>query len=203
MRPTFANSTVSIFKSLRIVWVLLWMLLTTCIFIKGIDLGYDARVYAFDNWCPAEVRHSMDQRDLNEERIDWCDTSWWHPYRLATRVLPGFMAAALMVFFARLLLSNSMNLSKRRVFFVSSVAALWVSYFSLMPPYKAPVKYFCLWSYHEAVSPAQCAKYLGTFGDQRLYYAGSVVIFFVLLSLIVNTKGNSGDAPLDVDDLER
>ena len=147
----------------------------------GLEVGDQTRVWVFDGMCPAEAKQVWP--------LEWCEMVWWHPFRLATRVLPAFVVGIVLF----VLVSHTRRFTRLAVSQWGSALLIWLACHVLWIAHLSPamltgmIQRDCLKGRYSAdLDWAQCQTQLGRFGDQRLYYPLTVGI--TLAYLIRNSR---------------
>jgi hypothetical protein len=195
LRKILRGVSRGLFIGLRYVF---WMLLAVVIYNIALELALTVREYVFQNVCPSDARNSLGTwhpiTDY-ENRVDWCDTSWWHPFRLWTRIYYGFIAGALIALSAIVLIPMRGIASSFVIRFV--ILLCLIHALSIMT--EVMINYTqnsCLWHRYEKKSvwdeeesvsekfkkltKDDCEKQLGQFGDQRFYFPLATLATFVI-----------------------
>jgi hypothetical protein len=195
LRKILRGVSRGLFIGLRYVF---WMLLAVVIYNIALELALTVREYVFQNVCPSDVRYSLRTwhpvTDYHN-RVDWCDTYWWHTFRLSTRVYYGFISGALIALSGIVLISMTGIANSLAIRFVillclihtlSILTEVMINYTQ-----NACLKHWyenrSVWDEEESVSEKfkkltkdDCEKQLGQFGDQRFYFPLATLATFVI-----------------------
>lgn len=170
----------------RLAWLLcvyLWSCLAILIYNTFIEFGVDFRVAVFENYCPPDLAHHWYDDVTPRSWVDWCDTGWWHPFRLFSRLLTGCTAGTLMFLLGRLLVRNTTALCgfcSKFLFLVAtgySIFSAWIE-----PAMKNYFFHACFRGFDSEISSQICFQQLGRFGDQRFVFPFTVALVFWALS---------------------
>ncbi|MBK6743036.1 MAG: hypothetical protein IPG66_08690 [Hydrogenophilales bacterium] len=162
--------------------IVAWGMLAVVVYNYGHRLADYFRAFVFDNLCPEDVMHPLLSRDpLTREIVDWvdwCDTFWWHPFRLSTRIVFGAATALTIGLLARAFLPRTIKAITRATVFVSIMAGLHIYWKVFGADMTDMTQHACAWGQKSA---ELCHQQLGYFGDQRLYYPYVVALTAVYL----------------------
>ncbi|MCX7140803.1 MAG: hypothetical protein NT123_06840 [Proteobacteria bacterium] len=178
---------------LRIISILAWPFIVLAIFIYGMVLGDILREYAFVNVCPAAAAHPSDLANTRNY-ADWCDVTWWHPFRLSTRILLGVVAGSCVALCTRFLLPQNPNSYRTATVFLYIMIILALLLSVEEASYRQTGMFMCGMGQHDKMPLVDCMQQFGPYGDQRFYYP-----ITVLLSCIA-WFWHRLDDPDDVDD---
>lgn len=152
-----------------------WMLVAVTAYFSADIFSALARDHVFNNLCPAPLMHRWE-----DSLVDWCDTWWWHSFRLLTRIIPGVAVALVLVLGARLLLPRK----RLAYYFAAAFVMLLIlahSYYLSRVSSSGPVALDCMynrtdWVGQVKVTEAECRRVFGSFGDQRFYFPDVVAV---------------------------
>jgi hypothetical protein len=176
-----------------VIRILLWAVLVVILYNVTLDLSLTVREYVFENYCPSQERyHFGTWHPVTEyyNRVDWCDTSWWHTFRLLTRIYYGFIAGVLVSITASIIIPNGLTnrIAAGFIVFVCVINALWIAF----EPMKNYTYRSCLLHLYEQekdwdksgkykiLTKEDCEIQLGPYGDQRLYFPLATLATFVI-----------------------
>jgi hypothetical protein len=159
--------------------VSVWIFLAVSVYFSVLWLALEFRIVVFDNLCTPPFRH-----DWFDGGVDWCESGWWHPFRLSARLLFGSLAALIVMAAAWFILPRKRKVLISAAAFMVAVAALHAFYFAVFELMKDTTSTGCLhgW-YSEWRTAADCRQLLGPFGDLRFYYPGTVALLSLTLAL--------------------
>lgn len=159
--------------------ILIWLFLAVTVYFSVLWLALQFRIVVFDNLCTPPYRH-----DWFDGGVDWCETWWWHPFRLSVRLLSGSLAALIVMAAAWFILPRRRWVLVSAAGFMIFGAAFHTFYFAVFDLMKDTTSTACLhgW-YHEDRGVEDCRRLLGPFGDLRFYYPGTVALLSLTLAL--------------------
>lgn len=164
-----------------------WILIAIAIYNISLNFALTVREYVFQNLCPSNVRYPLQTWNPITDyhnRVDWCDTSWWHTFRLSTRIYYGFVAGGLISLSAWILIPTrgiANSFAIRFVVLLCLIHALLIMT-EIMINYTQNA---CLWRWYDTkaewdddsygdkywrLTMEDCRIQLGSFGDQRFYF---------------------------------
>ena len=168
--------------------VILWFYFVILAYSNGVGFGQYAKQYAFDNKCTQYERHYLRTEDVVTKKlnhVDWCENTWWHPFRLAATLIPAILSGMLIS------LSISLVTSKKLTPALLTVLPVTLSIIHLISlllesGMKEYTKVACRrHEYSEFLSAEDCLTQLGPFGDIRLYYP-ILVLLICLTALLLH-----------------
>jgi hypothetical protein len=158
-------------KLLSVTFFMIWAIIAITLYIYGLDISLDLRIWVFNNYCPQELSHGWNQELDNKNWVDWCGAFWWHPFRLISRCIVAIVFGGLISISARALLLNSKTPLKTAFLLALAISSLHILFFALFEP--AMKNYFfhaCFRGFDPNILRETCAQQLGFLGDQRFFY---------------------------------
>lgn len=162
----------------EIVWLLRcfsWPLVVIAFVTLITAAGHEMRMYAFDNWCNANIRYPFQ----DSGHVDWCDVWWWHPLRALSRLIPGIAGGLALYWLCGAYLRRS-NTGYLFTAIALTIAPVLKLAYVFLEPFKDWFKKQCLFGLDPNLAHA-CAQQLGSYGDQRFYIPILLPLVFWLL----------------------
>jgi hypothetical protein len=156
-----------------------WIFLAVSVYFSVLWLSIEFRGLVFENLCTPPLR-----RDLIDGRLDWCETWWWHPYRLSIQLIFGSLTALIVMATAWVLLPRRRWVLVSAAAFMIVGAALHTYYFAVVEIFRNNPSTACLYGWYlEDRTVEDCRRLIGPFGDLRFYYPGTVALLSLTLAL--------------------
>lgn len=168
-------SKMLLYAPVALTGISIWMLVAVTAYFSADIFAAQVRDHVFNNMCPSPLMHRWE-----DSLIDWCDTWWWHSFRLLTRIIPGVAVASVLVLGARLLLPQ-----KRLAYYFAAVFVMLLilanSYYLSRVSSSGSVALDCMynrkdWVGQVKVTEEECRRIFGSFGDQRFYFPDVVAV---------------------------
>lgn len=159
---------------LRITKLICWSLLATLVYFQFQELALNLRVAVFEGFCPPELQHHW-----YDGHVDWCDSAWWHPFRLASRIMLATAVATTLYYAGKVLTIASKDFCGYCFYALITLAGLNAAYIAwLESPMRNYFQHACFRRFDPDITSELCAIQLGTLGDQRFYYPLVVILAF-------------------------
>lgn len=162
---------------------LLFLLMAIVVYVSGLDLSLDLRVFVVDNYCPTGLRHKFGTSNEVTEyfhHVDWCEMWWWHSFRVITRLFAGVVVGLQILILPALLRPRR----PLRIYPLSVVFAISVIHAMYLASlfHQDWTQGACMRGRYDIyLTEDQCYEQLGSFGDQRFYYPAAVVLTFLIV----------------------
>ena len=171
------QETLSAFlMSLRI---LVWAILAFTVYLFLHWLALKFHLVGFDKLCAPPFRHYW-----FESGVIWCETWWWHPFRISVPLLSGSLTALIVMAAAWLILPRTRKALISAAAFMVVLAAFTAFLFAVKNLMKDTTSNDCpLGWYYEDLGVRGCRRVLDPFDDLHFYYPGTVALLSLTLAL--------------------
>ncbi len=168
---------------------LVWLIVVVLIYSYANVFVQEIKQLVFDNACAPEFQHHLLTTDSTSDyknHVDWCETWWWHPFRLSITLLIGSVTGLLIFSITVAIVCRRDSIRTYNTLPIS-ISITHTAFMLIRPSHKEYTQWVCRWHfYNEQITASDCAIQLGSFGDIRLYFPFAVATTCIALGMYRN-----------------